>query len=429
MVTAALDYNRAIAILQGEDAAARATLAGDRRTPPEILFYLAEDPDIGVRRVVAENPSTPGKADALLSRDANISVRCAIARKIVGGGLDEKARRDMRRMGFTILETLMRDKVVRVRRILADAFRTDPKAPRRAVLGLARDRAKWVASPILRGSPVLTDADMVSIIEDGAPEWAQAAIARRDTVSPKVTEALVARGGTRAVAAMIANPRAQLAPPVLERLVDRAEQVPEWQKPLVSRPNMAGGLLVKLARFVAAPLLSVLCRRGDLDGETASSVNSVLEIRADEPGVRAVPARSAATAAAGRKARAAPRVTVEKPEWSESAADRARQLHETGALSDAAVALALDKRETGFVIEALALRAGLPADTVRRMVKVQSARTMVALSWKAGFGARFSMDLQRHLAAIPPTRMINAREGISYPMSETEMQEQLALFD
>lgn len=346
MVAAAIDYDHAIAILRGEDARARAALAADRRTPPEILFYLAEDADSGVRRTVAENPATPGKADALLSRDPDISVRCALARKIVGDGLDEVARRDMWRMGFTILETLMRDKVVRVRRILSDAFRTDPHAPRDAVLGLARDRAEAVASPILRGSPVLTDADMVSIIADGAPDWAQEAIAGRETVSPAVSEALIAR-----------------------------------------------------------------------------KMNRVPDARPEEPLARAVSRRAAPKAAAARSQ------PVETLGSGESAASRVRRLHEAGALTDAAVALALDKREIAFVVEALALRAGLPADTVRRMIKVQSARTMVALSWKGGFGARFAMDIQRLLAAIPPPKIINARDGIDYALTPAEMQEQLALFD
>lgn len=433
MVSAAVDYNRAIAILQGEDAAARAALAANRRTPPEVLFYLAEDADIGVRRAVAENPSTPAKADALLSRDADVSVRCAMARKIVGDGLDGKARRDMWRMGFTILETLMRDKVVQVRRILSDAFRTDPHAPHGTVLGLARDREEEIASPVLRGSPVLTDDDMVSIIVDGAPDWAQDAIAGRETVSPAVSGALVSHGGTRAVATVIANPQAELAPPVLDSLVDRSEEVTEWQAPLVGRPNMGGGLLVKLARFVAAPLLTVLCGRNDIDEATAGKMNKALEMRADEPKVRAVPSRAAAGAAPGptpAKASAENPKTrpVEKLGRGESPAARARRLHKADALTDSAVALALDNRETAFVVESLALRAGLPAETVRRMVKVQSARTMVALAWKAGFSARFAMDLQRLLAGITPTRMINARDGIDYALSPSEMREQLALF-
>jgi hypothetical protein len=61
---------------------------------------------------------------------------------------------------------------------------------------------------------------------------------------------------------------------------------------------------------------------------------------------------------------------------------------------------------------ALALRAGYPVETIRRMVCVQSARTIVALFWKTGFSARFAMDLQRQLAGILPTKIVNARDGV-----------------
>jgi hypothetical protein len=63
------------------------------------------------------------------------------------------------------------------------------------------------------------------------------------------------------------------------------------------------------------------------------------------------------------------------------------------------------------------------------MVRVKTARTMVSLSWKAGFTARFSMELQRHLACILPTKILNARDGVDYALSTADMESQLALFE
>jgi hypothetical protein len=53
---------------------------------------------------------------------------------------------------------------------------------------------------------------------------------------------------------------------------------------------------------------------------------------------------------------------------------------------------------------------------------VQSARTIVALFWKTGFSARFAMDLQRQLAGILPTKIVNARDGVYYAHSTSETQ-------
>ena len=129
-------------VIEQGDVDARVALASDPRTLPEILFFLVKDPDARVRRAVAENPATPIKAGPLLARDDDIGVRCALARKVVGDGLAAEERRNMWRMGFTILETLARDQIVRVRRVLAEAFQSPPDAPREIVLGLARDTAQ-----------------------------------------------------------------------------------------------------------------------------------------------------------------------------------------------------------------------------------------------------------------------------------------------
>jgi len=92
------------------------------------------------------------------------------------------------------------------------------------------------------------------------------------------------------------------------------------------------------------------------------------------------------------------------------------------------VSAALEARNTAFVLHAIALRSNIPVDAVKRIIKSQSARTVMALSWRAGLSARFGMELQRGLARIAPTKLLNARGGFDYPMSEEEMTAQLALF-
>ena len=287
MTAAAVDYDRAINIVRGDNVEKRMELASNPHTPPEFLYYLSEDSNVGVRRAVGENPSTPSKADVNLSKDDDISVRCAVARKIVGAGLESAARRDMWRMGYTILETLMHDTVVKVRRILSEALKGDASAPHDLVLGLARDTEEAVAAPVLRASPVLTDDDMVSILKDGAPGWVGQAIAGRDSLSPALADTLIKQGEASTVASVIANPRSRLSAPVLEALVDRSVTVTELQPPLVDRKDMSAGMLIKLAKFVVQPLLKTLCGRKDLDQQSVSAINKVIESRDDKPAIRA----------------------------------------------------------------------------------------------------------------------------------------------
>jgi len=286
------------------DAEVRVSLASNPVTPAEILYFLADDPSPAVRCAVAENPNTPRQADTLLSCDSDYTVRCLLARKIVGVGLPKDDRSQLWRMGFTILETLACDAIVRVRRTLAEAIKDQPTAPRPIILELARDPDQEVAGPVLRDSPVLTESDLVDIASGDAPDWAQTAISERKTVQAGVSEAIVTRGNIPAVTSLLMNKRAVIDDSTIERVVDGAENIIEWHEPLVARPSLPGGAITKLAGFVAALLLSVLRSRTDLDPRTAKGVDTAAQSRGMK--VRKPPVRKPEPPKAGTKKRTGP---------------------------------------------------------------------------------------------------------------------------
>ena len=59
MAETAFDYDRAKTDVRADDAQVRERLAGDTRTPVEMLYFLAGDADSAVRRTVAGNAATP----------------------------------------------------------------------------------------------------------------------------------------------------------------------------------------------------------------------------------------------------------------------------------------------------------------------------------------------------------------------------------
>jgi uncharacterized protein (DUF2336 family) len=423
MVETAFDIASFKHALKSDDAKIRAALAANPATPPEILCFLTEDTAIEVRRAVAENPQTPNAANVALSHDSDITVRCLLAHKLVGEGLDANQRQQLWRMGFTILETLMRDKMVQVRQVLATGFSRYPDAPHEIVSGLAFDDMEEVGGRVLAESPLLTDSELIGYLRNGAPVWGQTAIASRPSVSPALGQALTEIAEPPALVAFAGNDSAEIDAGSLDLLVERSETVPEIQEPLVQRAGLGGSLLVRLARIVATPLLHILCGRKDLDADTAKRMNRAIESRKDGPVVRAVATDGANGGAATATAERAPDGSGETPR------DRAERLFRAGALTDDAIAVALDSNQQDFVIASLALRAGIGENRVKRMVDVESARTVVALAWKAGLTARFAMDLQRQLAHIPHQKVINARNGLDFALGPKEMTEQLSLFD
>lgn len=403
MAKAAFDYDGLKLAIKDDDPKVRVAVADDPAIPGEILYFLAEDGAAEVRRAVAGNPSAPNQADMLLSRDADYAVRCAVARKVVGAGLGDAERSGLWRMGFTILETLACDQMVRVRRILTEAFKSEPDAPVEIVKRLARDNEREVAAPVLRNSPLLDEDDIIDIVRNNNSEWVHEAVAGRETVPAAVSEVLARSDSLPAVSTMIANDGAAIAEPVMQGIVGRAEEAPELHAPLVNRNSLSAELMVKLARFVAAPLLAVLQNRDGLDQATIAELGQVARDRGAAP-----------KAEGRRKGLFRRRADGQKSAPAEdSDGDKAPPECAPGV----------------GVVEDLAARTGYPVAVVQRMVQSGSARSITALCWKAGVTMRFAVDVQRRIGKIPPQSLLYARAGVDFPLSEHEMTEQLALFN
>ena len=67
------------------------------------------------------------------------------------------------------------------------------------------------------------------------------------------------------------------------------------------------------------------------------------------------------------------------------------------------------------------MKAELELAIVRRMMESKAGKPVIALAWKAELSMRTAMSMQRHLAHIPPHAIINAKEGVDYPLTEAEM--------
>jgi hypothetical protein len=65
---------------------------------------------------------------------------------------------------------------------------------------------------------------------------------------------------------------------------------------------------------------------------------------------------------------------------------------------------------------------------VLRIVSARSAKAVTALSWKAGLSMRFAIKLQARFANVPMREVLQAKNGLEYPMSEQDMGWQIDLF-
>ena len=408
---AQLSYDESKRLARDGDPAVREHLAGREDVRPEVLYFMAEDDSAEVRGRIAANLSTPRQADLILARDRDEAVREKLARKIelLLPELDADQQAQAYKYLVEVIEILAQDQVIRVRQIVAETLQEVASAPSHVIRRLARDVAEVVACPVLEFSPLLSDQDLLEIIESGGDSGRLSAISRRQGVGEQVTDAIVATQDEGAISALLDNGSAQIREEALDGLVAAAIEVSAWQEPLVRRPRLPASAVRKLAAFVASSLLDLLKARHDLDRETARLVAREVERRIEDAAKEA--AQKGIETAAG-----------------ETAEKRATRMFEAGELDDQVLIRALNGGDRDLVRHGLALRADLPLSLIDHVLAAHSAKGVTALAWKAGCAMRFASQLQLRLGGIAPNHVLNPRGGTDYPLSDEAMAWQLDFF-
>ncbi len=412
-----LTYEQTRDLARHSDPEVRRQLAGRPDLRPEILYFLADDPAPQVRRQIAANVATPAQADFHLAADADPSVRGDLAQKIarLAPGLSADEQDRLRRMTYETLQLLARDQITRVRQILAEALKDVADAPPGVIMQLAHDSELAVASPVLEYSPVLSDDDLLEIIHKCPVAGALSAISRRRNVGAEVADGIARTEDIDAIAVLLANPSAQIREETLDLLLDRAPDNDSWQAPLVRRPYLSARAATRLARFVADNLLQVLDRRPDFDAETKAAVAAVVRRRVEESGSDMAEFRRGRSEAEG--------------DGAETAMEYAKRMFAEGRLTEPLMLEALAAGDLEFVTCALAIRAEVSIERVRKIIATQSAKGMVALSWKAGVDMPSAVLLQTKLAKVVPPDLLRPRPGSrGFPMTVEEMLWQLDFF-
>lgn len=398
-----LTYKQTRAVLEKESTATRTELARRQDVKPEILYYLAEDESAAVRQNIATNPLTPVQANQLLVDDSDDEVRSELARKIARmlPDLDTREQRQLRERTIDMLEQLAQDQLPRIRQIVAEEIKRSDSIPRRIVMRLAMDVELIVCAPVLEYSPLLNEDDLSEIIATTTVTRALTAIARRNTVSAPIADAIAATLDIPAVASLLANPNAQIREETLDRIIEHAEKVQEWHEPVIMRPSLSLRAMRRIAGFVASSLVDIMIRHHDLGTEAAKDLLS----------------------------RVRRRLTRETGSDDDSRiADEVWRLNDDGALNDMSINDAIDTNRRAFVIHAVALLADTRPDLVSKMLDTQNGRVITALAWKAGLTMRTALRVQLELAHMPPLTVVNAKDGIDYPFAAPEMAEQLSYF-
>lgn len=205
-----------------------------------------------------------------LMEDPSPEARADLVTKVAAKINAHSLTKEQFQIALDIVEIMARDAAEIVRESLSVNLKASRQLPHAVALRLAQD-VDAVALPILEFSDVLEDEDLVALVQ-AVPETKQLAIARRNTVSEAVADALVRTDNRNVVATIVANEGAEIAETTLNRVVERFGDVEDIQEPLVQRSKLPLTVAERLVSKVSDRLKSYLVARHDLSSDAASEL-------------------------------------------------------------------------------------------------------------------------------------------------------------
>ena len=446
--TGALSYEDARDLVYKGNEMERQSLAMRTDIRPEILYYLTEDRSAKVRQNLAFNEATPRLADVVLASGKVEDVRVTLAEKVsrLISHMEPDEQDKVYQATVETLEILARDQVVRVRQIMSETLKDVVNAPPSVINQLARDAEIIVAEPVLSYSPVLSDDDILDIISSNPIDGALNAITQRPAVSESLSDAIVQGNDKDAITLLLGNPSAQIREETLDALIEKAPAVEKWHAPLVKRPKLPFRAALSLARFVAENLMATLQQRDDLPPETLSDIKDIVARRIGEGSFDP-------EWALGNDSNKAEELA--DPDWVDKEEDDgsreeeeddlwagedeakkkkgrpvtpleiAEDMKENGKLNEKAMSEALERGDVDLVIAGIAVMAELEMSLVEGAIDSGSAKSVVAVCWKAKLTAALATEVQREIASLSDDNILAAK-GAKYALPDDEMSAEIS---
>lgn len=196
---------------------------------------------------------------ALLSHvSAPVAAATRLGTKFAQGSLSTAERL----VAEEVLRGMLNGAVIKVRQAIADTLKDSGHLPHDIAVALAND-VESVAIPILQFSLVLSDEDLVEIIQAGNPQK-QIAVAGRPVVSEKVAGELLQTDNVTAVATLVGNAGANLTQTHLTLAADKFGADVRVTERLQQRAGLPIAVAERLVAFTMDKLRDFIMRRVDL---------------------------------------------------------------------------------------------------------------------------------------------------------------------
>lgn len=246
---------------------------------------------------------------ALVAQEKLPAQRRLIAATIAKMFLERDRRLSSRERSVVaeVIRPLIRDIELRIRQQLAETFATHEDAENishELFVALANDEIE-VAYPILKNSPILSDPDLIDVINKRSNAH-RLAIAERGSLSDAVTAALLDSGEANVIETRANNRAAALSPEMMERMLRLSQRIEQIQPPLLQRGDMPPQLAYRMFWWVTSALRHYILEHHKVDKAVLDDVLQhvaeralVMRGRSDDDGDE-LGAKVAALAKSGR---------------------------------------------------------------------------------------------------------------------------------
>ena len=292
-----------------------------------------------------------------LLKDPSGENRKEAAIKIASNYSAEDLTPEERAIAEDILRAMARDVEISVRAALSENLKEYAGLSHDIAVTMAND-VDSVALPVIRFSDVLSDDDLLAIVQTHGTEK-QTAVAQRPSVSVQVADALVDTGKEQVVATLVGNDGADISDTTFEKVLDGFGESEAVKTNMVHRRKLPIAVSERLVMLVSEKLQEQLVSRHKLPPEMATDLiiqsreRATLGILGDDANIMDIQTL-------------------------------ASQLHANGRLTPSIILRALCLGDMEFFEMGVAVLATLPLGAARALIHDEGERGLPAIMERAG---------------------------------------------
>lgn len=299
---------------------------------------------------------------ALLVREPSAAMRSRIAQKITSGYVTGNFSASEITLANEIFRLLLKDTEMRVRKHLAEELKHSMDVPHDIVWALANDHHE-VATPILQHSQVLSEDDLIAIVQATRELAKWRAVASRSSISRELSHALMETRDYQVVKLVVGNPNAALADGTIEAILADYARDNSVLEQLVYRGGLSHNFAEILFNKVSDALKKQLTKKYRMNRHVADEVE---------------------------RARETALLQFISPWMSQQDINRlVDQMHRNQRLTDSVIIRSLCIGDLRFFDSSIARRVGIPVSNARILILDPGPLGFKALYESAGLPASF----------------------------------------